>query len=148
MRGACYYPVRMAYHSYSQVNRAVRLTTVQASIPREGDFTLLRSRSPGFRSCGSDLSTCVLSPSILRYAVIWSPCGFSLEGINLATATESLARDSRRTARPRSGPLACTVSYVRFTDRLFFQAVPNRNHLVSSAFKPPSGVLFNFPSQY
>ena len=71
--GARYHQVRMAYYPYTQVIRAVGLTTVQASISRKGDFTLPRHRSLGFGSGRRDLSPFRLAAFLAMRGFAFAP---------------------------------------------------------------------------
>lgn|GEM_PF-543743 len=85
-------------------------------------------------------------PSPLRAA------GFSLSlrlrNLNLATVANSLARDSRRTTRPRLPSLEKDLAILPFGKEHRFRAVSTCRHPVSGSFHPPPGVLFSFPSRY
>ena len=70
------------------------------------------------------------------------------ENLNLATAANSLARDSRRTTRPCLPLLEEGLATLPFGEEHPFQAVSTYRHPVSGSFHPPSGVLFSFPSRY
>ncbi len=76
------------------------------------------------------------------------PYGYGVNPLSLATAVNSPARVSRRTARPRSTPLVLPgrPGFLRGASSLSGRAVLRRP--VSGSFHPPSGVLFSFPSRY
>ena len=76
------------------------------------------------------------------------PYGYGVNPLSLATAVNSPARVSRRTARPRSTPLVLPgrPGFLRGASPLSGRAVLRRP--VSGSFHSPSGVLFSFPSRY
>lgn len=100
--GARYRQVRVAFYAYSQVSRADRLTTVQASIVRKNDFTLPRNRSPGFGSYRSDLGVCHLQPNSYEMRCFAFATASPLKGLALPLQqTPSLViQDERHNTDP------------------------------------------------
>lgn len=73
------------------------------------------------------------------------PCAYPLDAVKLATTVNSPARVSRRSGRRRMiRPPRLFGVFGRST----FGAVLVRYQPVSTAFHPPPGVVFNFPSRY
>ena len=68
-----------------------------------------------------------------------------LKPLNLTTHLHSLARSSKRTARPCKLSLVLANAFLRDST---FQALPDYGYLVSGSFHLPFGMLFSFHSHY